>query len=81
MSTTLLDRMIQPFAECLTSEAARKIVELRADSDLQQRVAMLADKANQGQLSANEQAEYDRYLAAFHFITILQAKARQIINL
>jgi hypothetical protein len=31
MSTTLLDRLIEPFAECLTTEAARKIAALKAD--------------------------------------------------
>jgi hypothetical protein len=36
----------------------------------------LADKANEGELSTEERAEYDRYLAAFHLITRLQAQAR-----
>ncbi|MFM8400959.1 MAG: hypothetical protein ACKOAH_24295, partial [Pirellula sp.] len=58
--------------ECLTQEAARKIVAIRADEELQKRVDVLADKANTGTLSETEQFEYDRYLAAFHFVTIIR---------
>jgi hypothetical protein len=76
MSEALLDRVLEPFVECLTREAAQKIVNLRADPETQARVDELADKANEGQLSEEERAEYDRYLAVFHFITRLQAKAR-----
>ena len=80
MNATLLDQIIQPFAECLTPEAARKILAIRADEELQERADALADKANAGTLSESEQSEYDRYLAAFHFVTILQARARRFIQ-
>jgi hypothetical protein len=76
MSQPLLDRVLEPFVECLTREAAQKIVNLRAEPQVQARLDELADKANEGQLSNEERAEYDRYLAAFHFITGLQAQAR-----
>ena len=80
MNTTLLDRVIEPFAECLTASAARKIVALRADDEMQTRVDELADKANDGRLTDEERAEYDRYLAAFHFVTIMQARARRLLD-
>ena len=80
MSTTLLDRLIEPFAECLTTEAARKIVSLKADDAVQARVDELAEKANRGTLTDVEGAEYDRYLAAFHFMTVMQAKARRLLR-
>jgi hypothetical protein len=80
MSNTLLDRVVEPFAECLTADAARKIISLRADPATQARIDQLADKANEGLLTDAERAEYDRFLAAFHFITILQAKARKILR-
>ena len=50
MNATLLDQIIEPFAECLTQDAARKIVAIRADEELQKRVDALADKANTGVL-------------------------------
>ncbi|MBL8819898.1 MAG: hypothetical protein JNL58_27985 [Planctomyces sp.] len=80
MSTTILDRLIEPFADCLTTEAAAKITALRADDVIQQRIDELADLANRGALTQEEQGEYDRYLAAFHFVTVLQARARRLLK-
>jgi hypothetical protein len=80
MSTTLLDDLIEPIADCLTLEAAERIAAMRASAPLQQRVDELAEKANRGILTATEQAEYDRYLAAYHFVTLVQARARRMLN-
>ena len=80
MSTTILDRLIEPFADCLTTEAAIRITALRADDVIQQRIDELADLANRSALTQEEQSEYDRYLAAFHFVTVLQARARRLLK-
>ena len=72
----VLDRVFTPFAASLTPDAAENIARYRADAQTQARVDELADKANEGSLSEAERAEYDKYLDAFHLITILQAKAR-----
>jgi len=66
--------MIEPFPECLTKEAALKIVALKADDEMQGRVDELAYKTNCGTSTEIERSEYDRYLAAFHFVTFLQAR-------
>lgn len=80
MSTTLLDQILDPFTECLTLEVAQRIVDLRASAAIQSRVDELADKANEGVLSDEERVEYDRFRDAFHFVTILQAKARTFLD-
>ncbi|MEO8270455.1 MAG: hypothetical protein ABI557_12100 [Aureliella sp.] len=80
MTASLLDQVIEPFAQCLTVEAARKIVDLKADVELQQRIDILAGKANRGELVEAERHEYDRYLSAFHFVTMMQAKARRLLR-
>jgi hypothetical protein len=80
MDTALLDRIVEPFAECLTPGAARKIVDLRADPAVQSRLDELAEKANRGTLTEAEKSSYDAYLAAFHWITILQARARRVLG-
>ena len=80
MNTTILDRIIEPFAECLTQEAAHKIVALKADVEMQGHVDELANKANAGTLTEIERSEYDQILAAFHFVSILQARARRHIR-
>lgn len=78
MATTHLEQMIEPLVELLTSETAAKFVSLRANPALQQRVDELAQRANLGQLTRAEQQEYDQYLAGFHFITLMQCRARQL---
>jgi len=79
-SATVLDRVLEPFTECLTPDVARKIVDLRADAQTQADIDQLADKANDGTLTSEERVEYDRYREAFHFVTILQAKARALLD-
>ncbi|MEX2317209.1 MAG: hypothetical protein WD669_08655 [Pirellulales bacterium] len=82
MSTTeLLQQVLDPFMECLTPEAARKIVELRASPELQMRLDQLADRANEGVLTQEEMAEYDRFLSVLNLIAILQSKARQFLKM
>ncbi len=55
---------------------ASRLVALRADSETQQRLDELAEKANEGQLSKEEERDYDDMLAAIDLITVLQIKAR-----
>lgn len=80
MSSTLLDQLIDPLADCLTVEAAERIAAARAQPALQLRIDELGDKANLGTLTTAEQAEYDRYLAAYHLVTLVQARARRLLN-
>ena len=78
--TSILDRVLEPITDCLTPDVAAKLVALRADAQTQARVDELAEKANEGTLSTEERTEYDRYREAFHFVTILQAKARKLLT-
>ncbi len=78
--TAILDRVLEPITDCLTPDVAAKLVALRADAQSQARVDELAEKANEGTLSTEERAEYDRYRDAFHFVTILQSKARKLLT-
>ena len=79
-SSNVLDRVLDPFTDCLTPEVARRIAGVRADTQTQTRFDELADKAIEGQLSETERAEYDKFREAFHFVTILQAKARNLLD-
>ena len=79
-TTTLLDGFIEPLAECLTLESARKIAALRLDEAEQARLDLLADKANRGALTAEEKAEYDGFLAVYHVIRLVQARARHLLG-
>ena len=44
------------------------------------RVDELAKKSNLGELSSQERHEYDTFRDAFHFVTILQSKARSFLD-
>jgi glutamyl-tRNA reductase len=48
-------------------------------SELQQRIEELACKANEGELTEAERAEYQGYVRANEFVAILQAKARKLL--
>jgi hypothetical protein len=63
----------------MTPEFARKLVELRAIPDVQARIDGLAEKCNEGQLSADEQVEYKSYVWVIHKLGILQEKARRFL--
>jgi len=75
-SSPVVDRLLDPVTQCLTTEVARAIVHLRAQPDVQAHIDDLAVKCNEGQLTTAEQAEYRDLVEAIDFISILQTKAR-----
>jgi hypothetical protein len=77
--TAVLARLLEPVTESLNTEAARKLIRLKADKKTQARVNKLAAKCNEGMLTPAEHAEYERYVAVGNLIAILQAKARLIL--
>lgn len=77
---TILDRLLAPVGRLLTPEVARDLVQLRATPDVQERVDYLAERANEGQLTAEERAEYDSCIQALHLIAILQATAQTVLS-
>jgi hypothetical protein len=75
----VLERILEPVSSSLNDEAARKLIGLKADAKAQARVAELARKCNEGQLTAEERDEYETYVMAGEFVAILQAKARILL--
>ena len=71
--------MLDPVARCFTPDVASQIASLRADATWQARLDAFAGKANDGELTEEEREEYDAYVEAIDLISILQAKARQIL--
>lgn len=74
--TDMLNQLLDPVVRCLTPRAARQLVSVRANEEAQTRVRELAEKCNEGTLSAEERAEYEAYAMAANIVAILQAKAR-----
>ncbi len=77
---SVLDRILDPLSEGLNADAARKIIELRPDPQIQIRIDELAVKASEGTLTDNERAEYAEAIEAFDILGILKAKARSALN-
>jgi hypothetical protein len=78
--SSILDQLLTPVGDCLTPEVAQHLVDLHASPDMQARLETLADKSTEGQLSAEERAEYETAVAAIEFISVLQAKARRLLS-
>jgi hypothetical protein len=74
-----LDRILEPVSSSLNVEAAEKLLALKADRKTQGRVAKLADKCTEGELTPEERREYEHYLTANHVVAILAAKARILL--
>ena len=78
--SAVLNEMLEPVSRSLGLKTARALVALRVDDCAAARVEKLADKCNEGKLTAAERAEYEAYVQASTLIGILQAKARRILS-
>lgn len=72
-----LDRVLDPLASTLNHEAARSILEQRIDPEVQARVAVLAERANEGELTQAERDEYLSYVEAADMLAIFKLKAKR----
>ena len=80
IAAPFLDRILEPVSSSLNEEAAHKLIGLKADRKTQARVAKLAEKCNEGELTPRERREYETYVIAGHFVAVLQAKARILLG-
>jgi hypothetical protein len=78
--TSLLEGLLDPIERVLTPEVARQLVVLQADPAVQGRLEELADRCTEGELSAEERAEYETYVRAIECVAVLQAKARRMLQ-
>lgn len=74
-----LDRFLDPMTDAFTPEVAQAIVGLRADEETQSRIEDLREKANDGTLTAEEEADYKEFVEAVDIISIIQSKARKFL--
>jgi hypothetical protein len=79
-AATGLDGLLDPLSRCLDAESARRLVELRVDPPVQDRIDTLGERANEGTLSAEERAEYEALINAADFISILKLKAKRHLD-
>jgi hypothetical protein len=79
-TSATLDRLVEPVVRTFTPEVARALIKLRADPELQARMDELAERCNEGQLTPEEQEEYETSIRFANYLAILQAKARRLLK-
>jgi hypothetical protein len=78
-TTSYLDRLLEPLTDAFTPEVASALLQIRADSELEDHINELRRKANDGTLTPAEDAEYKDFVEAVDLISIMQAKARRFL--
>lgn len=78
--TTALEKLLRPLTHNFTTELARAIVNLRADSETQSRYDQLAEKRTEGALTAAEQEELEAMVRANTLLGLLQVEAKAILG-
>jgi hypothetical protein len=78
-AASALQRLLDPVGRCLTPDVARALLGLQADAEAQARIEELADKSTEGTLTEAEREEYQAFVSAIDFVTVLQSKARAVL--
>jgi hypothetical protein len=77
IDTTAVARGTRSLFDLLSPEQVEQIRHLGRDADLEARVSYLAQRANEGELTAEEEAEYHGYVEANSVLAVLRSAARQ----
>ena len=78
-SSNLLTEIIEPIARTMNPDAANAILGIRASKPAARRMAILARKCNEGEMTPEELAEYQTNVMASEFLALLQARARALL--
>ena len=77
MNVSSLDALMSSVANCLEGRSLQSLADLRASPEAEERIAWLAERANEGELTADERQEYETCVLFTNFVGILQSKARK----
>jgi hypothetical protein len=81
LDTAAFERGTDPLLDILSEEQAQALVAYSGDEQLRAKIDELASKNTEGLLTDAERAEYEGYVRANNFMSILQAKARKRLSL
>ena len=76
-STGVLSDLLEPLSHCLDAESARRVTEFRIAPLVEERISVLAERANEGILTERERADYEAIINAADFISILKLQAQR----
>ena len=71
------NRGVTPILTLVLPEHADSVVGYHPDGNLQERIDQLAAKANEGELTPEERAEYIGFVRANKFVAILKRQAQR----
>ena len=72
--------MLDSLILCLDAESKRRLIEFRISDEIQSRVSFLAERANEGLLTPEEDSEYGALIHTADLIMILQLKAQRALR-
>lgn len=75
----ILSDMLQPFAG-LTPEAAAQVAALQVPASVQLRIDQLAQKSNDGVMTADERSDYETLVKYGNMLSVIKAKARVAVG-
>ena len=76
----ILEKLLKPRRVKLSPLAAQELLDIRFDKNELERMHYLGEKAQEGALSAKEQAELNGFELVGHFLAILHSRARQALQ-
>ena len=76
----VLNDLLEPLSRCLDAESARRVAEFRVAPVVQEKISLLAEKANEGLLTDDERADYEAIINAADIISILKLKAQHSLK-
>ena len=71
------DSLLESAARCLDADSVRALHKMELDSAARTRLDLLAQKANEGQLTPEEAREYDRFIELGDIVATLRLKAER----
>ena len=76
----ILDRALGTPSSALSADTAQYFLSIQLDPQDEKRANELAEKARQGSLNADEQAEIDEYRRVGRVIEMLKLRAKAALN-
>ena len=73
----VLNEILDPLSRCLDAESARRVAEYRVGPAVEEKIRVLAERANEGLLNENERADYEAIINTADIISILKLKTQR----
>jgi hypothetical protein len=80
-TSSLADKMLDLAADCFDAPTLNALAGLRLNPKLAARVDRLADKSNEGELTAREREDYQAYIRTSEMLALIQLRARVKLRL